>query len=244
MRQIIFIIILVFAFSGAASYAQTNKDFCSEIKFDEEQRLLNVDEPAQIKVEVNEEFKKYKIDYLWTISGGKITRGQGTSAIELTPDFADNGYNIYVTVKLNGLPENCLDTNSHTFAVTLRSFDPWFDMFGKLPKDELQGRLDNFFVALGNASDAEGLIVLEFDKNEAKAKKIRRLNEIVKHLNLRKFDKTRLSFLILETDKEYTKLYIVPRGAKFTQVISESDLPNIIKGEELDRKIKELFPKK
>ncbi|HLL99821.1 MAG TPA: hypothetical protein VK400_02095 [Pyrinomonadaceae bacterium] len=245
MKQFIAGVIFILAFGSAAAFAQIDKDFCSEIKFAEEQRLLNVNEPARINVEVGEEFKKYKIEYLWTVSGGKLTRGQGTREIELTPGSADEGYNIFVTVKLAGLPENCLDTHSHTFAVTRRIVDRIYDRFGKLPKIDFYVRLDNLFVGLRNDPAAEGLIILAFDKTETRAKKIKRLNEILKHTNRRKFDKSRLKFFIVEeADEESTTLYIVPQDAKNTQVISQSEAQHIIRGEEIERKIKELFPPK
>ncbi|HEX8737671.1 MAG TPA: hypothetical protein VF721_20230 [Pyrinomonadaceae bacterium] len=244
MKQIIAGVILILAFGGAAGFAQTNKNFCSEIKFAEEQSLLYAEKPAQIKVEVNEEFKKYKIKYLWTVSGGEITRGQGASGIELTPRPVDEGNNIFVTVKLDGLPENCLDTNTHTFAVACCSGHfSWFDQFGRLPKNDLYGRLDNFFVALRNDSGAEGLVVLEFGKAETRAKKIKRLNDILSHVKRRKFE-SRLKFLISEADEEYTKFLVIPQGADLKRVIFEDDLPKIIEGEDLERKIKELFPRK
>lgn len=119
-----------------------------------------------------------------------------------------------------------------------------FDSFGKLPKEDLYGRLDNFFVALRNDPDAEGFLFLEFDKNQTKAEKLRTLNKISKHLNYRKFDRTRISFLISEGKAEWTILQIVPASAKITEIISESAVQNIVKGEEFDQKIKELFPKK
>lgn len=245
MKQIIAAVIFILALCNADGFAQANKDFCSEIKFAEEQRLLNINKPARINVEVGEEFKSYKIKYLWAASGGKITRGQGTSAIELTPGLKDEGYNIFVTVKLDGLPENCLNTMTHTFAVSRRATDtPWFDLFGKVSKNDLFGRLDNYFVALRNDWTAEGLIVLEFDKAETRAKKIKRLNLILEHLNRRKFDKSRLKFFLAEADEELTKLYIVPQGVKITQVLSETEAQSIIKGEELEKKTKELFPPK
>jgi hypothetical protein len=244
MKKIIAGAIFILAFGGVASFAQTNKNFCSEIKFAEEQRLLYTGEPARISAEVNEEFKNYKIKYLWTVSGGEITRGQGTPEIELTPRFEDVDNNIFVTVKLDGLPENCVDTMSHTFAVTRRIIDfVWSDTFGHLPKNDLYGRLDNFFVSIRNDSGAEGLVVLEFNKADARAKKIKRLNEILAHVKRRKFA-SRLKFLISEADEEYTRFLLIPRGADLKQVIDESDLPKIIKGEDLERKIKELFPRK
>jgi hypothetical protein len=244
VKQIIAGAIFILAFSNAAVFAQTNKDFCSELKFPETQRVMNVNEPVRISVEVGEEFKKYKIKYIWAASGGKITRGQQTSAIELTPGSEDGGNNIFVTVKLDGLPENCLDTNTHSFAVAARNIDRWFDTFGKLPIRDLQASLDNYLVALRNDSTAEGIIALEFDKTETRAKKIKRLNEILAHINFRKFDKSRLKFSISETNEERTRLYVVPQGAAVTRAIPESAVPNIIKGEEIERKMKELFQKK
>jgi hypothetical protein len=119
-----------------------------------------------------------------------------------------------------------------------------FDNFGKLPKEDLYGRLDNFIVALRNNPDAEGFFFLELDKNQTKAKKLQTLNRIFKHLNYRKFDLTRISFLVSEHKEDWTILQIVPAGAQITQIISESDAENIIKGEEFEQKIKTLFPKK
>lgn len=243
MKQIIVTLIFILAF-GAISFAQTNENPCPQIRVIGPRGVINLGESAQLNVEANKEIEKYKIEYFWTVSGGKIVRGQGTPEIEVATGLEDEGSNIEGTVKLKGLPENCPDSGSEFIVVRQRDIHRWFDMFGKLANNELYGRLDNYFVALINDPTSEGLIVLEFDKNETKAKKIKRLNDISKHLKIRRFDRTRLSFLIAEVDEEYTRLYILPPTAKFTEVISESDLPNIIKGEELDRKIKELFPKK
>lgn len=242
MKRIIVTLILISAF-GAVCFAQTFENPCPQIKVTGPQSLSRIGEAAQLNVEINKELEKYKIEYLWTASGGKITRGQGTPEIEVTPVPGDEGANITVTVKLNGLPKNCPDSGSESIVVAPPNIDPIFDSFGKLPKIELDGRLDNFFVAIMSDAAAEGLIVLEFDKTESRVKKIKRLNEILKHVNRRRF-KSRLKFLISETDEEYTRFYVVPPGAKLTQVISESDLQNIIKGEELEQKIKELFPRK
>ncbi|HEX9961826.1 MAG TPA: hypothetical protein VGB00_12885 [Pyrinomonadaceae bacterium] len=244
MKRIIIILISILAF-GAASFAQTNENPCPQIKVIGPQSLSNIDEAEQLKIEASKEIEKYKIEYLRTASRGKITKGQGMPKIELTPRFEDVSNNIFVTVKLDGLPENCLDTMSHTFAVSRRAVDtPWFDRFGRLPKNDLYGRLDSFFVALLNAPTAEGLITLELDKTETRAKKIKRLNIILKHVNRRRFDKSRLKFLISEAVEEHTKLYVVPQDAKITQVLSESEIRNIIKGEDLEQKIKEFFPRK
>jgi hypothetical protein len=244
MKQIIFTIILIFACSFWA-LAQTSETPCPKISLIGPQELINIDEITQFNVEVSKEAEENKIEYQWTASIGKIIEGQGTPEIKFSAGSENAGSNFIVSVKLIGLPENCANSVSGTFAARPPIIDRFYDMFGELPKKNyLYGRLDNFFVALRNDPTSEGLVVLEFDKKEKRAEKIKRLNEISKHLKFRKFDRTRLSFLIVEADKEYTRLYIVPAEAEITQVISESEVQNIIKGEVFDQKIKELFPKK
>jgi hypothetical protein len=195
MIQLVASVILTLAF-GVVSFAQADKNPCPEIIVIGPSSLVNVGESAQLNVEINKEIEKYKIEYLWTVSGVKITRGQGTPEIEVATDSVDESSNITITVKLKGLPENCPDSGSEILSIVWRVQDRWFDMFGKLPKNDVYGRLDNYLVALRNDWTAQGLIALEFDKAETRAKKIKRLNEILKHVNYRKFDKSRLKFLI------------------------------------------------
>jgi hypothetical protein len=243
MKQLVASVILTLA-SGVVAFAQADKNPCPEIIVIGPSSVINLGESAKLNVEINKEIEKYKIEYFWTVSGGKITRGQGTPEIEVATGSDDDDSNIAATVKLKGLPENCPDSGSESFVVVRHIGDRWFDTFGKLPRNDLYSRLDNLFVTIRLDPAAEGLIALEFDKAETRAKKIKRLNEILKHVNYRKLDKSRLKFLISEAGEEYTKLYIFPRGAKLTQVIDESEVPNVIKGEEIERKIKELFPQK
>jgi hypothetical protein len=242
MKQLIGSVILILAFS-LVSFAQTTESPCPKINLVGPQSLLSIDESVKFKVESSTELEKYKIQYNWTISSGKITRGQGTPEIEFTAGIEDEASNIIVTVKLIGLPESCASSISDTFPVA-PVCRLAFDSFGKLDKEDLYGRLDNFFVALRNDPGAQGFFILELDKNETKTKRLRTLNEISRHLKFRRFDRTRFIFLISEGEAESTILHIVPPGAKLTQVISDADLQNIIKGEELDQKIKELFAKK
>jgi len=119
-----------------------------------------------------------------------------------------------------------------------------FDSFGKLHQYDLYARLDNFFVALLNDPTAKGFVKLKLNKNENKARKIKQLNEISKHLSARKFDRTRITFAIFEVDEKYTTLYVAPQQASIKDVVFENENYKVIKGEEFDQKIKELFPKK
>lgn len=241
MKQIIASVILILAF-GVASFAQENS--CPQINVIGPQGLIDIEGSAQLNVEINREIEKYEPEYFWTVSSGKITRGQGTPEIEVATGLEDAGSNINVTVKLKGLPENCPDSGSEYIVIAARNIHYWFDMFGKLPENTVYARIDNYLVALINDWTAQGVITLEFDKTETRAKKIKRLNRILAHINRRKFDKSRLKFLISETAEEYTKLYIIPQDKKISDVLSESENYQIIKGEEIEREIKKIFPKK
>ena len=126
----------------------------------------------------------------------------------------------------------------------IRIVDPHpFDSFGKLSLNDRKGRFDNFFAALSNNGDAKGVVIFELDKNESKAKKRKRLEEISKRFNFRKIDKFRFKFIVYEGDEEFTTFRLIPKTKNWDDLLYEDRDYKLIKGEELQQKINELFPK-
>jgi hypothetical protein len=127
----------------------------------------------------------------------------------------------------------------------MRIADPVpFDSFGKLSLNDQEGRFDNFFAFLSKAESSKGILVLELNKNESKSKKDKRLKEISRHFDLRKIDKSRIAFAVYQNDTEFTKLRLIPKIKDATDLYDESEGYKIIRGEEFEQKIKELFAKK
>ena len=176
MKQIIFTIILIFAFCFAA-FAQTDKNPCTEIKFDLPNQVPFPEKPITFSVKVGGDTEKYKLSYEWTVSKGKILQGQGTSRIEFLAAEKDAATNVNVSVRVSGLPKDCPNTHSDIFGIGyIPEGDP-IDRFGKIVLDDYKARLEGLRREIGNDPTAEGLITVTFDKKYSRANKISNLKK-------------------------------------------------------------------
>ena len=85
------------------------------------------------------------------------------------------------------------------------------DEFGKLPNDDIRGRLDNFFQELSNNPNNQGYIINYGTDREITARE--RL--ITNHITFRNFDRSRIT-LVRGGDRgngPETRLYRIPPGA-------------------------------
>ncbi|MCS6874924.1 MAG: hypothetical protein NZM17_09640 [Pyrinomonadaceae bacterium] len=155
------------------------------------------------------------VTYNWTVSQGRIISGQGTSVIRVSTEGLERT-NITARVTIGGLCENCPNTAEETGSVTEKPGISPFDEFGPAPNDDVRGRLDNFFVALGNDPTATGYIVIDGPKREAD----RREALIRNHIRFRKFPAQRITIVRGDTTARtvYTKLYVIPAGRSVTEI--------------------------
>ena len=152
------------------------------------------------------------VTYNWTVSAGSITSGQGTASIMVdTTGLA--GQNVTATVDISGLEPgcNCPTNASETAGVVTNKIDPILsDEFGPLQDDDVKARVDNFYIQLNNDPNAQGYII-----NYGTAAEIRRRRaQLMKAINFRKYDVSRVTFVDSVTDGGVnTKFYLVPAGA-------------------------------
>ena len=151
--------------------------------------------------------------YNWTVSRGTIESGQGTPSIVVRTSMDDANQTVTATVNLGGLDPacNCPATASESGPVADRVQPVLIDEFGKLPNDDIRGRLDNFFTELSNNPNNQGYIINYGTDAEITARE--RL--ITNHINFRKFDRSRIT-LVRGGDRgngPETKLYRIPPGA-------------------------------
>lgn len=151
--------------------------------------------------------------YNWTVSAGTIESGQGTPSITVatTSEMADS--NVTATVQLGGLDPacNCPSTASETGGIAPKPQPRLIDEFGKLPNDDIRGRLDTFFAELQNNPNNQGYIInYGTDAEIAAREKI-----ITNHINFRKFDRSRITLVRGGDTGEgvKTKAYLIPPGA-------------------------------
>ena len=204
---------------------------------------IPVDEPVNFEVKTDETAKNYNLGYEWTVSSGRMLKGQGTSAIEFSAGENDSAININVSVKITGLPKDCSNTVSDSIGVIhIPESDP-FDEIGKISLNDYKARLDSFLARVEGNSNYKGLIQLKFNKSDSQKYKKLLVKNIYNYLEFRKFDLTRISLAIYEDDyEEQTTLWIASPGADLPKSVRKDY--KIIKAEELLQKLNQLFPKK
>lgn len=156
--------------------------------------------------------------YSWTVSNGTISSGQGTPSITVDTTGLPNNTNITATVDVSGpgLCENCPSlSDSETGGIIVREIPrTLLDQFGNLPNDEVRGRIDNLFIALGNDPSAQGYIINYGTDREV----TRRENLIRNHISFRRYDASRITFVRGGANPNgergvWTRLWVVPQGA-------------------------------
>ncbi|MEO8574801.1 MAG: hypothetical protein ABI481_12605 [Pyrinomonadaceae bacterium] len=150
--------------------------------------------------------------YNWTVSAGTIDSGQGTPSITVTAP-SDGTTNVTATVNI-GLDVDCgcPKEASETAPVAPEILPVLVDEFGKLPNDDIRGRLDAFFAELSNNPNNQGYIINYGTDREIAARE--RL--ITNHIQFRNFDRSRITLVRGGTSADgepRTKLYRIPPGA-------------------------------
>lgn len=155
------------------------------------------------------------ITYNWSVSSGTITSGQGTPSITVatTREMANTSVTATVDVGGTGVCESCPRNASETAGIADDVKPVAIDEFGKLPNDDIRGRLDNFFNDLNANPNNQGYIILYGTEREMTTRE--RL--ITNHINFRSFPRDRITIVRAGAHPDgtvYTKLYRIPPGAE------------------------------
>jgi len=150
----------------------------------------------------------------WTVSGGTIIGGQGTSAI--TVDTTGLGGNSFTAnVQVEGFDRTCPLTATCTVTGNPLPLPRKFDEFPSISFDDDKARLDNFAVELQNEPTARGFIVL-YPGRRSRADQASRLGERARRYltTSRGIDASRLIVVSgAPRERDTYELYIVPVGA-------------------------------
>jgi hypothetical protein len=193
---------MVFAFCFAA-FAQVNNPACPTISVTGPSTIAAPGESMKYYVNISSEVEKYSVEYIWTVSSGKIISGQGGKTLEVIDEL---GKNLTVMLEVKGLPEKCSSTASETSMVSehpsgaVKSDE--FDTFGR---SDTKGRLDSFFVELMNDPYSEGFIVFRNDKDL-----MLRIKVLRNHIAFRKFYVNRITLVISDKEDQITEFWRVP----------------------------------
>lgn len=256
MKRIIFTAILIFTFC-IAIFAQGNKSACPVISVTSPPDLTL---PLIFKANVSKEVGNFKVEYFWTAEGGNIMEGQNTETVEIMPTQCNN---IKASFTIKDLPKECPNILSEWAAISdgcfvedKTSFIPknliakvdeivMFDEFRNLSVKDEKIRFDNLFMKINDDNSLKALIILKFDSNNSRKKKIKKLQSIAKYLDDRKVDISRFNFVIFDDKREETIFYVEPLNADSRELLSMDEKKHkIINAVNLNQEIKSLFTKK
>jgi hypothetical protein len=204
--------ILIFVFCFAA-FTQTKDKVpqCPIVSVVEPAQVIKPDEPVTFTSKLSEGFENPKIEYIWTIEGGKILEGLGTKRIKTLMDECGNL--MTVTLEIKGLPEYCSKTASATLVIShnceiMKSV--LIDSYKKASIEEEKIKIDNLIANLTkrwkNGISAEGVIVLS--RNEDSIKRLKWVNN---YLTTKKIDKMLVSYALAQSSQRETQIWLVPR---------------------------------
>ena len=153
------------------------------------------------------------VTYNWSVSAGTIESGQGTPSITVRTTKDMGGSNVTATVNIGGTDPACAckTTASETAPVAAPEGSKVIDEFGKATDDDVKARVDGFYTQLNNNPNAQGYIINYGTPAQIK----KRRAQIMKAINFRKYDKSRVTFVDGPDNGsgESTKFYLVPAGA-------------------------------
>ena len=154
------------------------------------------------------------LTYNWTVSAGTIESGQGTPSITVRTTREMANTSVTATVDVGGQDEACQCPRmaNETAGVAPAPEAVLIDEFGKMPNDDIRGRLDTFFAELSNNPNNQGYIIIYGTDREIAARE----KLITNHIAFRNFDRSRITIVrggTHESGTVYTKLYRIPPGA-------------------------------
>jgi hypothetical protein len=242
MKQPFFIFLAVFACAMSIP-AQIPRNNCPKIAVIGPSGVTRAGETLTFTANVGASDRNSKLEYSWTVSAGTIESGQGTSSIKVRSMQEMGNTTITATLKVIGLAADCSSTAYEEAGIYAIIDYEVVDQFGKLSKNYVKLRIDNLYIRLNNSPDSEGIITVRFNNKESRAYKIAHLNALYDAIILLKYDPARVSFEIMEYDRETSTIFnIIPSDSSMaTRGIYTSKL---IKGENLKAKMKTMFPRK
>lgn len=150
--------------------------------------------------------------YNWTVSGGKIISGQGSSSITVDTTGME-GQTLRASLTMGGYEEECAATCAIYFPAPL--IGRRFDEYPEIARNDEKARLDNFTIELQTDPTATGYVIIYPGPQERASTIQTRSKKINDYMvNSRGFDPKRIVTLVGPPRNELTvELWVRPQGA-------------------------------
>jgi len=149
--------------------------------------------------------------FKWTVLGGKIRGGQGTS--EVSVDSEGNN-SMTVTVEVIGYATNCPNKASYS-SIVERAISVKFDEYRELKFSQERLRLDQFATVLKKEPGSKGYIIV-YDATDTRKPAARERGERAKNYLVKERGLRETQIVVVNggrRDKRWVELFLTPAGA-------------------------------
>ena len=171
------------------------------------------------------------ISYKWTVTSGTIVNGQDSATLFVT-----------LKVTVTGLPSICQNTASDIVSIAQGIVCGLpADEFGSLPANDVMARVDSIFTYLDFNLNATAVFEMKFTDSETRPARILRITRILDAIKDRKYDISKVAFLISKDDGATTTVSILPLSTDMSAWINRGVF---IYGKDMKHKLSTLFKDK
>lgn len=208
------ILVLVFY---VISFAQNNQsESCPEIYIAGPPGVTSLGEIASYTFRIDDKGKDLKLEYIWSVSSGKIVEGQGTEHVKIEqPQSAA----LTVTIEVKGLPQDCPNTFSeHSIFDPLPKAEKINEFLGSISKIK-KSRIDRIIKAIEDDQYAQ-LYIIVGHKEKVPPKTRTKKEQEISNLLVKKrgISKNRITMVRTYSDRDLTQLWIVPASASSPKI--------------------------
>jgi hypothetical protein len=212
---------------------------CPKIEIQTPANIISPGDAFTVRAVVKSGLGVSNFTLTWVFSSGVIEKGQGTDTVIVRSTLEDAGTNINAEVTVSGFRTVCQNkaVEQVSIAAALVCGLP-ADEFGALPANDVRARVDILFIQLNNSPDTMALFTMKFDEGESRDRRILRIRRILDAIKFRKYDASRITFLISNESGDLTTVRIFTLSTDMSPWINQGQL---IYGQNMTDKVKTLF---
>ncbi|MCW5961884.1 MAG: hypothetical protein KIS76_17110 [Pyrinomonadaceae bacterium] len=204
---------LIYSILISAALSFTAFSQCPEFKVVENSGMIDAGETVTFAAVFPDNFSLKNLSLEWSVNQGKSYDGDGTTQIRVITTKDMEGSNLVATLRVTGLPSNCVSTASETVIIkSIPTLEP-LRTFSEVSWQDEFSYMDSLIFRLSNDPNSRGYIQFYVKRTDDINKVSKRINELFDHVDRRKFNRNLIFFDVCAVDESLTIHWTVPDGA-------------------------------
>lgn len=211
MKQLLSIIFLLFCLSLPLIAQTPQPSDCPSLSVFGPPGIVNPGDSGTYNAEVDAKGKQLDLEYVWSVSAGKILNGQGTVTIQVEQPRTEQ---LTVTITVKGFPEGCSNTASEVYFVDPAPEPVKIAHFDTLLQESDSQQLKEIIDELRSHPNNQIYIFLDYTPGTAKEIMERQERKLFLALTNAGIDGSRIMFQRFMDGPNVVQFWRVPPGAE------------------------------